>query len=109
MRRAPPSPPIARKQTALTIYRDTRYSGMARYTATEAVELVFENLVDSGDECEIEEYPAFPLPQEDDGELELERALDEPLPQCSSYAAASAVEVELDLASGGPLTSNPGK
>ena len=47
-----------------------------------------------------------PPPQEDDSELEQERGPDEPLPQFSS---ASAVEVELDLASGRPLTSSPGK
>ena len=54
---------------------------MVRYTANEAADLLFEDqLVDSGDECEIEEDPAFPLPRAQEYERnELEQ--DEPLPQ----------------------------
>ena len=65
---------------------------MARYTTNEAAELLFEDqLFDSGDECEIEEDPAFPLPHE----LELEQ--DEPLPQTSLDEPLLQTSLEMDL------------
>lgn len=81
---------------------------MARFTVTEAVELFFEDqlgLIDSGDECEVEEDPAFPLPRDDDnlGD-EREGELEEPLPQTSP----TPMELELDLSTGGSIPASLG-
>ena len=54
---------------------------MARYTATEAAGLLFEDgYIDSGDESEIEEDPGFPLPHADDDTRDEEDLQNQPLP-----------------------------
>ena len=69
---------------------------MARYTANEAADLLFEDqLVDSGDECEIEEDPAFPLPHE----YERDELEDEPLPQTN-------LEMDHDLSTEAAIPSS---
>ena len=86
---------------------------MSRYTASEVAELLFEEqLTESGDELDIEEDPAFPLPHEDDEEQAAERGdreggLHEPLPPSSSNSV-DGLEFELDPSSGGPTTSTLG-
>ena len=67
---------------------------MARYTATEAAGLLFEEgIVDSGDESEIEEDPRFPLPHAEDED-------GQPLPlspHFSPHTADSYVQDEEEL------------
>ena len=71
---------------------------MARYTANEAADLLFEDqLIDSGDECEIEEDPAFPLPHAEEYELEQ----DEPLPQTN-------LEMDHDLSTDAAVRTSSG-
>ena len=67
----------------------------ARFNASEAVELLFDDqLVDSGDEDDILEDPAFPLPQDCDDDVE--PACEEPLPQTSS-TSTSASPMQIDV------------
>ena len=79
---------------------------MARYTATKAAGLLFEEgIVDSGDESEIEEDPCFPLPCTDDDE---EALLREPLPLSPLlHTVDDAVELAPPLTHG-PTTSDSG-
>ena len=74
---------------------------MASYTASEAADFLFEDqLVDSGDECEIEEDPAFPLPHAQEYERdELEQ--DEPLPQIN-------LEIDYDLSTEAAIPTSSG-
>ena len=81
---------------------------MARYTATEAAGLLFEEgIIDSGDESEIEEDPRFPLPHAEDEE----EHDSQPLPLLSHFSLPHTAdgcaqdEEELDSQSF-PLTSH---
>ena len=75
----------------------------ARFSASEAVELVLDDqLVDSGDEDDILEYPAFPLPQDCDDDVE--PACNEPLPH-TSFASSSASPMQIDI---GETPTTPG-
>ena len=79
---------------------------MARYTASEAADFLFEDqLVDSGDECEIKEDPAFPLPHAQEYERdELEQdelEQDEPLPQIN-------LEIDYDLSTKAAIPTSSG-
>ena len=88
----------ARKQTAnpAAIKLHAHLREMARYSTDEAVELLFgDQLVDSGDEDDIPEALTFPLPREDNDELDL--PAEELLPQISSTPPTPMLDLSREV------------